>query len=98
MELAVGFIKIIKYTKKKRIIRKILDYTIVYFMDNQFIKIKVHEESLKIAKEQGLGLIYLFGRKIKADLKMLTNLLIYSDDFFTFIWSNEGFFKAEFSI
>ena len=88
--LAVGSLKLSNI--QKELLEKYSDYTIVYFMDNQFIDKSSHEESLKIAKEQPWINLFIWPEKLSR-FKDVNESIIYSDDFLR-LWSNEGFLKS----
>lgn len=85
--LAVGSLKL--SNKQKELLEQYKDYTIVYFMDNQYKDKSSYLETLKIAKEQPGIKLFIWPEKL-AQFKDVNDSIIYSDDFLK-LWSNEGF-------
>ena len=85
--LAVGSLKL--SNKQKEILEQYKDYTIVYFMDNQYKDNSSLQETLKIAKEEPWINLFIWPEKLN-QFKDVNDTIIYSDDFLK-LWSNEGF-------
>lgn len=67
------------------------DYTIVYFMDNQYKDKSSYDETLKLAIEQPWINLFIWPEKLK-DYKDVNDTIIASDNFLR-LWSNEGFLQ-----
>ena len=88
--LAVGSLKL--SNNQKEILKDYKDFTIVYFMDNQYKDKSAYDETLKITKEQPFIKLFIWPDKLKM-FKDVNESIIYSDDFLR-SWSNEGFLKS----
>ena len=88
--LAVGSLKL--SNKQKEILEQYKDYTIVYFMDNQYKDLSSYEETLKITKEQPYINLFIWPEKLK-EFKDVNDTIITSDNYLR-LWSNEGFLKS----
>lgn len=86
--LAVGSLKL-SNLQKEILTKNYSDYTIVYFMDNQYCDQSSHNETLKIIKEQPFINVFIWPEKLK-QFKDVNDTIIYSDSFLN-LWSNEKF-------
>ena len=85
--LAVGSLKL--SNKQQEILEQYKDYTIVYFMDNQYTDKSSYLETLKISKDQPGIKMFIWPEKLN-QFKDVNDTIIYSDNFLK-LWANEGF-------
>lgn len=88
--LAVGSLKLSNH--QKEILAQYKDYTIVYFMDNQYKDQSSHDETLKLTKENPWINIFIWPEKLKK-YKDVNESIIASDEFLR-LWSNEKFLTS----
>lgn len=86
--LAVGSLKL-SNSQKETLIKNYSNYTIVYFMDNQYCDKSSYDETLKIIQEQPFINVFIWPEKLK-QFKDVNDTIIYSDNFLN-LWSNEKF-------
>lgn len=85
--LAVG--SLILSQKQKLQLQSYKDYTIVYFMDNQFKDQSSKNQTIKISKENPFQKIFIWPKKLSM-FKDVNESVIYSDKFIE-LWSNQNF-------
>jgi DNA primase len=68
------------------------DYTIVYFMDNQYKDKSSYDATLKLAKESPWINLFIWPEQFKA-FKDVNDSVIFHDDFLK-VWTNENFLKS----
>lgn len=88
--LAVGSLTL--SNKQKEILNDYKDYTIVYFMDNQYKDKSSLDQTLKIAKEQPFINLFIWPDKLK-DFKDVNETVIFNDNLLK-LWANEEFLKS----
>lgn len=88
--LAVG--SLILSQKQKETLKNYSDYTIVYFMDNQFKDQSARNETIKIAKQNPFQKMFIWPKKL-AMFKDVNESVIYSNDFIK-LWSNQKFLTS----
>lgn len=88
--LAVGSLKLSNF-QKKILTQNYSNYTLVYFMDNQYCDKSSFNETLKIIQEQPFINLFIWPKKLK-QFKDVNETIIYSDVFLK-LWSNENFLK-----
>lgn len=88
--LAVGSLKL--SNKQKDILKNYSDYTIVYFMDNQYKDKSSYDATLKLTEENPYIKLFIWPEKLK-EFKDVNDTIIASDNYLR-LWSNEGFLKS----
>ena len=88
--LAVGSLNLSNH--QQQILEDYTDYTIVYFMDNQYKDKSSYNQTLKLCKEKPWINLFIWPEKLK-QFKDVNETIIYSDDFLR-LWSNEQFLKS----
>jgi hypothetical protein len=87
---AVGSLKL--SNTQEEILSSYKDYTIVYFMDNQYKDKSSFEATKKIAKEQPWINLFIWPKQLK-QFKDVNDSVIFHDEFLK-VWSNKEFLKS----
>lgn len=85
--LAVGSLNLSNH--QQNILDNYKDYTIVYFMDNQYKDKSSYDQTLKLCKEKPWINLFIWPEKLK-QFKDVNDTIIYSNDFLR-LWSNKQF-------
>lgn len=85
--LAVGSLKLSNY--QQEILNKYKDFTIVYFMDNQYKDKSSFNETIKIATENQWINLFIWPKQLK-NFKDVNESIIKSEEYLR-LWTNEKF-------
>lgn len=85
--LAVGSLKLSNY--QQEILNEYKDFTIVYFMDNQYTDKSSYYETIKLATNNPWINLFIWPEKLKK-YKDVNETIIASDEYLR-LWTNEKF-------